>query len=277
MTDKQIKAEALRRLEGNWGNGISLSVFMAAYVCFWVAVELLIYYIMKGFDFEYTFTADCMLGTNFGRFMTLLRICALFGFLLPEFFIMRRFFADISAGSAFSSTRHYIQHNTRRVFPRWIASSVTIFMLKFFVSVPLWIGIYGIYYCSSFSGSGSLTLPQMIGFMFSLGFSVVWAGVLVYYCLSLCLAKYIMTINPRAGVFDACDLSVKLMDGHRMRWARFTLSLVKYIPLILLFYPLFGIAPYFSSCYSVLAEEIMGDYWQDKFPNMVKRWQKHVG
>ena len=84
-----------------------------------------------------------------------------------------------------------------------------------------------------------------------------------------------MTLNPRTNIFDACDLSVRLMDGQHGRYISFLLSFVMYVPALLLVYPVFIIYPYFRLSYIVFLQDIMGSYWQDKMPSMIKRWRKY--
>ena len=93
--------------------------------------------------------------------------------------------------------------------------------------------------------------------------------------LTMEMPTWAHTLNPRTNIFDACDLSVRLMDGQHGRYISFLLSFVMYIPALLLVYPVFIIYPYFRLSYIVFLQDIMGSYWQDKMPSMIKRWRKY--
>lgn len=263
-------------MKGNWGGCVILTVFVSAFLCFFVACECLIYFAMKFWGAEYNYSLDFTLHTAAGRFMLVLRLAAVFLLILPEMYISRRMFIDIIDGKSFVTSRRYIQHNMRKIYPRALASVLVTLMLKFFGAVPIAVGVYEIYYWGWVCKLNELTSAGLFCFMLSLGFTFVWTGVFIHYCISLSLTNYIMSLNPRANVFDACDLSVRLMDGKHVRYLSFMFSFVKFIPLFLLVYPAFAIIPYFVSSYTVFVEDIMGSYWQDKLPAMIQRWKKHV-
>ena len=65
------------------------------------------------------------------------------------------------------------------------------------------------------------------------------------------------------------------MDGHYGQYLSVLLSFVVYLPLMILIYPIFVIYPFLETSYSTMVKDIMGDYWQDKVPAMIRRWQKY--
>ena len=85
-----------------------------------------------------------------------------------------------------------------------------------------------------------------------------------------------MVLNPRTNIFDACDLSVRLMDGKHVRYITFVASYLKFLPFMLLIYPFFGVYPYFKVSYSLFMYELLGDKNHDKMPGMIKRWKKYM-
>ena len=276
MTNNEIKAKALKRLGGHWGTGIALTVFKAALLCAWLVLEMLLYKLFDHLEIEYSFYPTYLAGTHFGRFMTLVRLLVLLFVLNPERYILSRIYVDMYSGRNFLDTRRYIQHNSRAVHPRATLSMMLPMLLKMIVLSPIFLSIYGIWYWGFSQKDRALTTFGLFVFMISIGFTIVWAGVFIYYCISISLAKYIMLLNPRASVFDACDLSAKIMDGKHGRYLSFVLSFAKYIPLILLFYPIFILEPYFKMCWVTFAEELMGNYWMDKYPVMIQRWNKYA-
>ncbi|MBR6044235.1 MAG: DUF975 family protein [Ruminococcus sp.] len=277
MTNREIKRLALDRLRGKWGTCVALTVFKASFVLALIAIEAMIYVILDHLGIEYSYWPSAVFGTDLGRFMLSARILVILLLMIPEVYIMRRLLLDICVGNNFLDTRRYIQQNSRRIYAKTIAGTVVPFMLKCFAAVPLFISIYIAHYFGTARSGEQLTTAALFLFMLAIGFSIVWVGVLVHYSISLSLTKYIMTLNPRANVFDACDLSVRLMDGHHMRYLSLLFSFVKYIPLMLLIYPIFAIEPYIRVSFAMLAKDIMGSYWQDKYPAMIKRWSKYAG
>ncbi len=276
LTNSQIKKKALERLKGKWGTTISFSVFKSAFLLIFVTVELLLYVIFRHIGIEYSFYPSFLLGTGLGRFMLSVRILLLLFLFTPEYYILRRLMIDIYEGNNFVETRRYIQYNSRKIHPKSTLASVLPTMLKFFAAIPLLIGAAGIYYFGFKHSGDTLTTVDLFLFMLSIGFSIVWTGVFIHYCISLTMTKYIMSLNPRANVFDACDLSVKLMDGNHGRYLSLLLSFAKYIPLLLLIYPYFVFEPYFKMTFIAFAEDVMRSYWQDKYPAMIKRWNKYA-
>ena len=276
MTNKQIRAKAVEKLNGHWGTAIALTVFKVSFLLAWAVFEALLYFIFDHLEIEYNFYPNYMFGTHFGRFMTIVRLLVLLFVFNPERYILRRIYVDIYSGRNFTETRRYIQHNSRAVHPRAIFSMMLPMALRMIVLSPIFVSLYGIYYWGFSQKSSSLTTAGLFVFMISIGFTIVWAGVFLHYCISLSMTKYIMLLNPRANIFDACDLSVRIMDGKHTRYIMFLLSFAKFIPLLLMFYPIFMLEPYFKMCWCAFAEEIMGSYWQDKYPAMIHRWNKYA-
>ena len=277
MDNKAIKRQALERMKGKWGTCVALSVFKVSFILTFVMTEALLYIVFSHLDIEYSYTPSFVFKTGLGRFMLVLRMLLILLLYMPENYILRRLILDIYEGRNFVETRRYIQHNTRKIHPKAMFGGALPSLLKIFAAIPLAVGIYGIYHFGFMHSDREITTLNLFIFMLSVGFSIVWAGVLVHYCISLALTKYIMVLNPRANVFDACDLSIRLMDGQHLRYLGLLLSFAKYLPLLLLFYPYFILEPYFKMTFNVFAEDVMGSYWQDKYPAMIKRWNKYAG
>ena len=276
MNEKEIRSEAFQWLRKRWDNVFVLSLFETALVFAFIAIELAVYSICVHFEIDYSLSLTKLVSTPMNIFMLIFRVMMIIFALLPELFIIRRFYLDILAGRDLFETRRYIIYNTRRIHPRITLTCFVTAMLKLFALTPMLIGIYGIYYFGRQARSDDLSTFVLFMFMLSMGFTVVWLGLFVHYCISLSLTKYIMSLNPRANIFDACDLSVKLMEGNHTRYIQLMLSFAKFLPLLVLVYPLFIFVPYYRASQAVLAEEIMGSYWHDKLPAMVKRWNKYA-
>ena len=276
MTNKEIKAKGMRRLKNHWGTGVALTVFKVAFILAWVLFETLLYRVFDHLNIEYSFRPSYLIGTHFGRFMTAVRILTVIFVLNPERYILNRIYVDLFTGRNYLETRRYMQHNSRQVHPKATFSMLLPMMLRLIMLSPIFLSIYGIWYWGFSQRDRDLTTMGLFVFMISIGFTIVWTGVFIHYCISISLAKYIMLLNPRANVFDACDLSARIMDGKHGRYLSFLFSFAKFIPLLLMLYPVFFLEPYFKMCWCAFAEEMMGSYWLDKFPAMIQRWNKYA-
>ena len=276
MTNKEIKAKATARLNGHRGTTVALTVFKFAFFLAWGIFEVIIYVAFEHHGIEYGYSPSYLFGTHFGRFMMMIRVLVVLFVVNPERYILGRIFVDIYSGRNFIETRRYIQYNSRAIHPRATFSMMLPMFLKLIVLSPIFISIYGIYYWGWARSGEALTTAGLFIFMISIGFTLVWIGVFINYCISLALTKYIMMLNPRGSIFDACDLSAKLMDGNHTRYILFKLSFLKFVPLLIFFYPLFLLEPYYTMCSCAFAEDIMGNYWQDKSPAMIQRWNKYA-
>lgn len=276
MSNKELKRRAYAHLNPRWGTVLGLTLFKFALLLAFVAAEALIYEILNRIGIEYSFTPSFVFGTHLGRFMVGIRILLFTFFFVPESYILRRLMIDIYLGRNFIETRKYIQYNLRRLSPKITAGAVVPMMLRFFALVPLAMGALGIYYWGWHRAGEKLTTLGLFIFMLSIGFTIVWTGVYIHYSISLKLTKYILALNPRVNVFDACDLSVRLMEGQHTRYIWFVLSFFKSIPFLLLIFPIIAVEPMYRMSETAFAEDVMGNYWQDKYPAMIHRWSKYV-
>lgn len=277
MSNKEIKKLAYSRLSGRWGTALSMAMFRIAFILAFVLSEVLIYTIFRNMGIKYDLTPSYVIGTHLGRIMMFIRAVLLVLLFIPESYVMRRLMLDLYLGRNFVDTWRYIQYNVRRLNPKIIAGSLVPILLKLAVLAPLGLGVYGIYYWGWLRSGDSLTTLGLFVFMLSIGFTIVWTGVLIYYSISLMLTKYILALNPRANALEACRLSMRLMDGQHSRYIGFLLSFVAYLPLIVMIYPILAIEPYFRMSEMTFAQDVMGSYWQDKYPAMIHRWSKYVG
>ena len=174
------------------------------------------------------------------------------------------------------STDRYTSGHWRKLLLPSVKCSFMMLAYKALVASPLALGVYGVYYFHGLSTRGEIRLAEMVGFMLSIGFTIVWLGELVHYYISLSLVKYIIQINPRANFFDACDLSVMLMEGKHMRIIWFNITMIPQLLLCVLIYPVLLVYPYITECRLLIAKDIMGKYWQDKIPAMARRWEKQM-
>lgn len=275
MTNKEIKQLARKNIGQNMGNCISLTAFLFAVFVFLVLCEIALYLLFERIGWDYYFSYEGLKKHTSVKIFWFLCLIVVIPFAAFEMWTIRRFFVDIARADSYVGSRQYINSHSYTYYAKMIFCSLIINSLKIFSAVPFAISAYSVYYWGWVCKLSELTSAGLLCFMFSLGLSVVTCGLMLHYWISLALAPYIMTLNPRTNIFDACDLSVRLMDGQHGRYISFLLSFVMYLPALLLVYPIFVIYPYFRLSYIVFLQDIMGSYWQDKMPSMIKRWRKY--
>lgn len=189
-------------------------------------------------------------------------------------YIIRRHYINITEDSF--NTEKFMSKHRQRLFVPSIKCGLCLSMFKGMVSLPLIPGIYGIVHFYHIGSVGDIDTLGLVYFMLSIGFTFVWSCLLIHYFMSLSLVKYIIELNPRADFFEACDLSIKLMEGWHTRVLLFDLTLLPYALSCVFLYPLFLAVPFITECRLLFAKQIMGEHWQDKIPAMAKRWEKQM-
>ncbi len=273
MTDKEIRRLARERLAENTDIVIISIIYFFSIVIMLHMCEAFVSSVIKMFmDPDYSFFGSLFDGISFSDLL-LLVIRMLMYYVLIAIIqnILLRYYINMNDGG--ESERFVSRHWSRMISPCLLGSMKMLFY-KLLVTSPLFFGIYGIQHFRTKGISEQLTMIDLVCFMLCIGFSIVWAGELVHYFISLSLVKYIYAINPRANFFDACDLSVKLMDGKHMRVMSFWFGMLPYIFPAFFVYPLLLIYPFVTEAKLIFCHEIMGSYWQDKIPAMARRWDR---
>lgn len=276
MTDKEIRHIAGRRLAKNSGNCVSLMVFMFSVISFLALCEAIMYLVLRDSSYSYLYETSMMLKKRSVMVFWLTKTLLEIAIMTPVTLLIRRFFIDISRNTNMTDTRQYITAHSAKYYSKAFYSSFIHNLIKFFAAVPGLISAYGVYYWSDALKTQTVTSPALFFLTLCLSFTGAWIGLTGHYYISLALTPYIMALNPRTNIFDACDLSVKLMDGKHGRYLRFTGKFILLLPLVLLVYPVFVLYPYYKICYTLLIDELLGDFKQDKMPGMIKRWRKYL-
>lgn len=275
MTDKEIKALARSRIISNGGDCISLTVYLFAFITFFLLSEALCYVLLKFTGHEWLYDITLIFKSKSVSSFWIAKSCIEVALLIPHITIMRRYFLDIARGNSMTDTCLYISTHASSYYKMSYKSFLIRSFLKITVAIPGFVSTYGIYYWSYVCRIDTLTSAGLYCLMLCVGFTVIWVGMTGHYYISLCLTPYIMALNPRTNIFDACDLSVRLMDGKHYRYLKFLAGFIKFIPTLLAVYPVFVIFPYFKVSYTLLMDEFLGEYSHDKIPGMIKRWRKH--
>ena len=275
LTVKQTKDSARASLNDRMGDALIITMHAVTNVSMIALMEFALYLILERFGLGYYYDLRNIFRIPWVAVMWGIQALVIISFLTYQRHVVRRMFVDITIGKDYILTRQYIFAHTNEFIRLSLKSSLIMNFLKFVMLMPALLSCYLIYLWSMRNRTDELTSPGLFVFMLCIGFTIIWLGFFVKYCASLALAPYIMSLNPRTNVFDACDLSAKLMDGHYGQYFSLIISFVVYVPLLILIYPIFVLYPFWAASYDTMIKDIMGSYWQDKMPSMIRRWQKY--
>ncbi|MBO6141165.1 MAG: hypothetical protein J6O40_05150 [Ruminococcus sp.] len=274
MTNRQISQKAVEYYRDSWGQGIALHFYMVfVYILILASVRvfgLLYEHNSPPFNIISTYVPRTTMLIVFGAVGTISVMLAY----IPSMFMMRRYYIGIVSGSRLSTTRQFFGANLPFINRISITCALTMFFLKACTLLPALISSYIVYRCAFVSRLENLSTAILILFMLALGFTLVWAGFWIRYCISLCLTRYIVTLSPKINIFDACDLSCRLMDSNHTRFILFWVYNLRYLLPCLLLFPSSVCIPFVKISYTVFVRELMGNYWQDKYPLMIERWRR---
>lgn len=275
MTNKEIKREAVGRIKRDPERVMGGTLNMFSLIVIIVLIETLIWSAYRLISGEYHLTdLDYYRESKFRLIFPAVRYFIYFTACSAQMFLIRRSFIDFEDGGRL--IERYISGHIRKVVIPGIKRSIQLTAYKLLVLSPITVGIYGVRYFMNGEHSDEINLFGLMCFMLSIGFTIVWAGVCAHYFMSLSLVKYIGELNPRANFFDACDLSVKLMEGKHWRLISFYASMLPIMLTSVAVYPVFLTFPYYLECRTILSRQLMGDYWQDKLSAMARRWEKQI-
>lgn len=275
LTSKQIKDSARKALYNKMSDSLTVTLHSLTNLCMIGIVEFSLYLLLKSLGLEHYFDVRNIFKSPWVTIMWVIQAFVIISFLTYQRHVVRRLFIDISLGKDYILSRQYIFAHTNEFIRIALRSSLVLNFLKAVMLTPAVFSIFMIYRQSLRNRTAEMTSLSLFIFMLFIGFTIIWLGFYIKYCASLALTPYIMSLNPRTNIFDACDLSAKLMEGHYGQYFSMIASFVVYLPLLLLVFPIFVLYPFWAASYDVLIKDIMGNYWQDKMPAMIRRWQKY--
>lgn len=277
MSGEDIRRVAKQRIARCSGDSVSLMVFQFAVIALILLGETTLYLSLQSVGYTWLYSAEELLE---GRVMTWVFWVSktLFEFSLasPFFGMVRRLYLDIAMGSDIMETRGYASAHSVKFYSSSFYAAFIQLVIKVTVITPAMLTAYTAYYWVQEIRLSELNSCALIALMASLSMTAVWLFLALRYYISMALTPYIMALNPRCNVFDACDLSVRLMEGRHGRYLTFIAYYIKFLPLLLLVYPYFAVYPYFRVSYALFMRELLGDRNQDKLPGMIKRWKKYM-
>lgn len=268
MNFRKIKKLASEDLKNNSDIALISTLYFFSALILVALIESAVYIIARMFDADgyKPFDLRFYRGSPPALVFLLLRLALYYLMFSSLSHYIRRSFIDIH-----SEGRGLIKEHMFRFLIHCVKFNIKLTTYKLLVASPLAVGIYGIVHFAEKSLRDEIDTMGSLYFMLSMGFTIVWIGELVHYYLSLGLVKYIIELNPRSNFFDACDLSIKLMKGKHTQTMAFYFSIMPHLLLCLLGYPCLAVFPFIADCRLLFAKELMGNYWQDKIPAMIRR------
>lgn len=277
MTDAEIRRCATQKLAGYSGDCVSLMVFQFSIIALVLLSESILYLALRSVGYTWLYSLDDLIE---GRATTWIFWVSktLFEFTMvsPFFGLVRRLYMDIAMGSDIMDTREYVSAHSVKFYSNSFYAAFIQLVIKTTAITPAILTAYSACYWVREIRLSELTSGALFALMASLSMTVVWLFIALRYYISLALTPYIMALNPRCNVYDACDLSVKLMEGRHGRYLSFMAYFIKFVPALLLVYPYFAVYPYLKVSYALFMRELLGDRNQDKLPGMIKRWKKYM-
>ncbi|MBO4866480.1 MAG: hypothetical protein J5582_07910 [Ruminococcus sp.] len=277
LSNAEIRHFAAQRIARRSGDSISLMIYQFSIVALILLCEATLYLLLRSVGYTWLYSIKELLelrGTTWLFWISK----SMFEFTLasPFFNLVRRLYLDIAMGSDLTETRKYVAAHSVKYYSNSFYASFIQLMLKLIAITPAFITAYSAHYWVQIIRLSELTSGALLSLMASLSMTAVWLFLAIRYYISLALTPYIMALNPRSNVYDACDLSIRLMDGKHGRYISFMAHFIKFIPAMLLVYPYLAIYPYFKVSYSMFVRELLGERNQDKLPGMIKRWKKYM-
>ncbi|MBE6874903.1 MAG: hypothetical protein E7493_13520 [Ruminococcus albus] len=276
MDYKDIRHTAAKRLALNSGDCVSLMVFQFSLAALLVLCESTLYLSLRSMGHTWLYSrAELLAGRNSTWLFWISKTIVEFALIASCFGLARRLFLDVAIGNRMSETKMYISAHSVSFYSGAFYASLIQLFIKLTVITPGLLTSYGIYYWAREITLNELTSGALFALTACLSMTAVWTFVSVRFFISLALTPYIMALNPRANIFDACDQSVKMMEGRHMRYLSFLFYFVRFVPAMLLVYPFFLVYPYFKVSYALFMSEMLGEKNNDRLPGMIKRWKKY--
>lgn len=275
MNINDIKRKAAERLAATAGSCVTVSAFLYSVISFFILCESIIYLGLRGNGYGYFYSPARVIHSRPAMIFWAAHLALDMILISMVPFILKRVMLDIATNKSVEDSRRYISAHAWALYKKSFLVNLELCFLKGFTAVPGIIGIYGINHWSRILLVDELTSVGLFCLTGSISLTCVWAILWSHYLLSLSLTPLIMTLNPRSNIFDACDLSVKIMDGRRGQYLRFLGAFLKYLPLAAMIYPLLLLYPYFYLSRLLFQLELLGPRGVDKMPGMIRRWKKY--
>lgn len=257
MTAKQIKKLALIRLKGNWGNCISMALTL---LCMMIFVFLAEYVMCTSSIFhnnDQYYSVDFLLHTSWGNLILALQIIIAYLVAVPESYVLKRLYYDISKGGNYRNSRNFFEKYMFRQMPKSILANTLCSIIYILTIMPCVASVFGIYYIAYICQNEKITTIRLLLFMFAVMMLIIFICFLFYIRVSLRLVPYIIMIYPNESVTEAISKSFSLMRGNHILYLAFQFSFLKYMPLNIFVYPILFYIPFYSMSKIIFIEHVL--------------------
>lgn len=249
---------AVSKLKGNWGNAIILcmlfiSMHLLTFLCH---ISNHVTYKVLGFD---KFTVGKHSLTFYTHlFLWILHFASGIVYIMAYYTLTRQYI-DISRGRYFNHTRNAIMVNKKHFFKVSVLPSFLKILIILCCVIPGIFGIDSVRRLSLLSmESRTLSVLTLLFFMMSVLMIIVSFFLTFNSILCLHLLRPLIMLNPMMPVKDAIAMCFRKANGNRLRIVWFYLGFARFLPLVILIYPIFLLLPYYTMSNLVLCEDILG-------------------
>lgn len=266
MSNKELRELTFKRLKGNWGNAVVIGVAFIAMLLLALycnVTNFLAYKVMGfekiGFRYHNVSLAQIIASSLFNGVFLVLIVMA--------YYTIIRQFIDISRGKDYNLSRNIIMKNKLNFFKISVRAWATKVLIIFLCTIP---GIFGYDSVKNLvklaDQAEKLSVFTLFCFMMSVFMILLSISLTINSILSLHLLQPLVLLNPMMPVKQAVSLCYKQADGNKLRIITYYLSIIKYLPLIVLVYPIIVLFPYYLMSNLVMCEGILGkEFTKDTF------------
>lgn len=256
------------------GSCVSVTVFFLSALVAMVLGQSLLYLLLKNSPTEY-YSLRGLISSGTVKLFWASQLLLFFTLFSPTMSVLRRMFVDMCRDMDLTVTRQFIYSHATMYYSRAYLNSFVLLLLRVTAGIPLLLSGIGVNYFVNILEISRLTSFGLVCLMFCITLTAVTGGLFIRYLISISLAPYMMVLDPRMSIFDACDRSAALMEGKHMLYIRFLLSFIPEMLLMVLVFPFFFFYPFYNVSYVMFVFELLGERGKDKFPGMIKRWKKY--
>ena len=274
LTNKQISEKARGIYRRYWGQGLVLHFYLLFVLMLILATARVFELLYSSGTPPFNYIKQYVPRATRFAFLGLVGAVMVMFIYIPTTYMLRRYFIGMISSYKISTTRQFFGANLPATNAISIKCAAAMLFLKICTLLPAALSSYIVYRCAFVARLENLSKLVLIVFMLSLGFTLVWLGFWIKYCISLSLTRYIVTLSPKMNIFDACDLSCRIMDSKHLLFISFWVYNLRYLVLCVLVFPTSLAVPFVKISYTLFVKELLGQYWQDKYPLMIERWRR---
>lgn len=258
MKNKDIKNRALKMLNNNWGQAVTvILILLVIHIIIIMSGQTVFNYLQYKGEVDKT---DFALITK-NKYMIIVNIVRLIiGFIVmtPAFFGAQWWFIHCVRGESNNIKSMFMCYENKYIFTKALALKLTIYLLKLVVALPVCILIvleYRLIKYTLIRGVSNGELVMLIGCCAI--FTICTIGFYIIFALRYALADYIFVLNPDLKIGEIIKTSSIKMKDHKTEIIKLVLSFLWWLPSCVLVFPVFFVCPYFVMAFTVMINNII--------------------